>query len=549
MELLQPISASLSQNLMQEGLDEKNDLAESTSFKQKRVSTLGVKTLGVEGFSLLPAKPQKGVFSTVFKLPYLIHFLENSGVKYALVAPESHFPEYLKGSELNILCEDTRALKKELQEFFKPYQAKGCKLKCRGREELNFSLYLPREKQKNLSINLLPLNYLDRSSSSFKAAFLEKALGKREQVERNGVDYASLNKEDELIVRFVRSSRRGFERKESLQDLAAVRALRSVDFYSKLKEATNLNLSSKAFDKILKKAPANLRSERMLLLYPFAEPYKNEILKRVREFENIQIERIQKISIPSFSKLFKALYEKDASSGKHAKMKWYLKNQQRFVYVLQLREFWNKTEGSKLSNLSELLKSQLNDKDKAGERSERDILTQINNYKQLARVKSFLKIRKRSCPVIENLNLPFWSFSYPYYKVSRVPVRKLLARVIVDRKNGRSIIQKRAIEHTPHFEFAKGKKEAYVEYYHRFGAAADHSPEAFERLVKKYQESYIAPNGKKDIPIVFLEDGKNLEILDGFHRCAIHAARGLKNIEVLVFSKIKKEGFKKVGKS
>ncbi|MCH1430091.1 MAG: hypothetical protein L7U87_04945 [Chlamydiales bacterium] len=546
MELLQPISASLSQNLMQEGLDEKNDLAESTSFKHKSVSRLEAKTLRPEDFSLLPAKPQKGVFSTVFKLPYLIHFLEKSGVKYALVAPESHFPEYLKGSELNILCEDTRALKKELQEFFKPYQAKGCKLKCRGREELNFSLYLPREKQKNLSINLLPLNYLDRSSSSFKAAFLEKALGKREQVERNGVAYTSLNKEDELIVRFVRSSRRGFERKESLQDLATVRALRSVDFYSKLKEASNLNLSSKAFDKILKKAPANLRSERMLLLYPFAEPYKNEILKRVREFENIQIERIQKISIPSFSKLFKALYEKDASSGKHAKMKWYLKNQQRFVYVLQLREFWNKAEGSKLSNLSELLKSQFNDKDKAGERSGRDILTQINNYKQLARVKDFLKIRKRSCPVIGNYNLPFWSFNYRCYRVANIPFKDIWVRVVVGKKNGKNIIERKKITDTPHYQFVQGNEKPYIDYYKKFGASADHSPEGFRHLLKNYKMNYIAPNGKEDIPILVTGGEKPLEVLDGFHRCAISAARGSEYIKALIFSKENKRGFKAI---
>lgn len=546
MELLQPLTVTLNQSLTQESLNEITDLPESTSLKQKSVNVVRAKPLESENFSLSPIKPREGLFSTVFNLPHLIRFLDNSGIKYVLLAPESHFPEYLKGSEISILSEDTKELKKTLQEFLKPYQAKGCKVKCRSREELNFSLHLPKERQKNLSINLLSLNYLDRPSHSFKPAFLEEALERRERVERNGVAYSSLKQEDELIVRFVRSSVRGFDKKESLQDLAAIRATRPNDFCSKLRKASKLGLSSKAFDKILKKAPATLRSERMLLFYPFAEPYKNEILKRVREFENIQIERIQKISIPSFTKLFNALHEKDANSDKHKKMKWYLKNQQRFVYALQLREFWNKPQGSKLSNLSELLKSQFNGRGKAGELSDKDVLTQINNYKQLARVKDFLKIRKRSCPVIGNYNLPFWSFNYRCYKVANIPFKDIWVRVVVGKKNGKSIIERKKITDTPHYQFVQGNEKPYIDYYKKFGASADHSPEGFRHLLKSYKMNYIAPNGKEDIPILVTGGEKPLEVLDGFHRCAISAARGSEHIKALIFSKENKRGFKAI---
>ena len=99
------------------------------------------------------------------------------------------------------------------------------------------------------------------------------------------------------------------------------------------------------------------------------------------------------------------------------------------------------------------------------------------------------------------------------------------------------------IKENPNYKFVKGDKQPYIDYFNRYGSMGDHAPEAFERLIEKYREDYLTPNGKKDIPLLVKDEKGRLLIIDGFHRCAIHKLRGNKFINTFVFSQKAEKGF------
>lgn len=92
----------------------------------------------------------------------------------------------------------------------------------------------------------------------------------------------------------------------------------------------------------------------------------------------------------------------------------------------------------------------------------------------------------------------------------------------------------RDVTDTPHYRYVMGDEAAYVAYYARyFGTklCEDHGPAAFDRLIVAWQPDAVRWDGRKARIIVSGD-----RILDGVHRAAIAAARGVEVVLCLQVS-------------
>ncbi len=88
------------------------------------------------------------------------------------------------------------------------------------------------------------------------------------------------------------------------------------------------------------------------------------------------------------------------------------------------------------------------------------------------------------------------------------------------------------LEDTPHYQYVSGDKSPYINYFNKnFGTVLqeDHFPEAFDILIRNFDENYRRDDGKKSFVII---NDRNV-ILDGVHRASILMHRGRQRIKCI----------------
>ena len=87
------------------------------------------------------------------------------------------------------------------------------------------------------------------------------------------------------------------------------------------------------------------------------------------------------------------------------------------------------------------------------------------------------------------------------------------------------------LKETPHYQFLKGNKVPYIEYfYSNMGKKlqSNHFPCTFEKLISEFRDDYTTRDGKKSHIVV-----KGNRIKDGLHRACIMLSRGQEDVECI----------------
>jgi hypothetical protein len=483
-----------------------------------------------------------GIFSSLIKFPYFIQALEDDQILYAFFKLSSHFPEYRSGEELFLLCEDLEKLKTSFFKAAIPYQKKGFKFEYKKGSAKNskVEIFSPEKEKMELRINLIDSSSPFFAKEEISSVFFKEAIRTRKKRTLNGVSLYTLDVPHEMVCRFLSYHSEAPKSIKATEDLSFIKNKKSMEFLTLIKKYSKVDLTEKKLLSLFKKLPIVFDSERLFLFYNPRKRFKYEMLKRIREFDNIQIDCIRSIQIKSFKTLLTSLHGKK----REQKSRKYFEKGEGSVLAVELREFWNQTSKSKGKELLELLRNQFNPRDLKGRRTSSHVVDLIDNPKALKEARKTLNLKEIRRLNIKGYESPVWRFGYDFYKIDKIPLDKIYARLIQGRdENGGFKIVLKKIEDTPHYKFVKGDKQDYIDYFNRYGSMGDHAPEAFEHLIEKYQEDYLTPNGKKDIPLLIKDEKGRLLIVDGFHRSVIHKLRGHSSISTFVFSQKAEKGF------
>jgi hypothetical protein len=274
-----------------------------------------------------------------------------------------------------------------------------------------------------------------------------------------------------------------------------------------------------------------------------------EIIDEIRKDENFRIHLIiKKNPKMSTAEFIQKVYACDTVPWEHlvAKSRYLLKHSPQVVMVLVTnkepdeRHFgegeFRHIQCKKVKDLKEKIRNKYNPRLPDGRRTEEHVIHGSDYESQVDHILKVLGLpNKESFFVRPNPDIETSCYLNPFkYTVQEVPISNMHVSYVGSHK-----VQ---VKRSFHYYYVTGNetaKDLYRVYWGQYWGIIlleDHSPQAFDWLIKNFKYT----GEKKDLIVVRKEGDGRYTILDGAHRTAILASKGVEKVKVAVAEEIKK---------
>ena len=304
-------------------------------------------------------KDNRGIFSSLVKLPYLFHKED-----YLLLNPPPYYPEYYQGEKIELLCSNALTLRKRLEKKLKPYTKEGFSLKLKAHP---FGCELS---VKYKGVNELKFVLVDNvkafSKGRLNSSFQREALADKKSISKNGFAIHILP--DSLLSEFNR--------------VYPSRALK--------KEKPSLEL---------------------MLIWGHGLKYQRRIVSIINNYEGFNVLSVHKKAYKSLEELVELIYAREKVRPSHIRSK--IKHLQKLSPRLSIVAFENfkreearygegvlqVTQCQRVKRLKDLIRNQFNPRDDKGMRTESHVIHAADNPSESRAILKYFKI---ALPSISN---------------------------------------------------------------------------------------------------------------------------------------------------
>lgn len=304
-------------------------------------------------------KDNRGIFSSLVKLPYLLH-KEN----YLLLNSSPYYPEYYQGERIELLCPNASSLRLRLEKKLKPYIKKGFTLKTK--------------------------------SSAFGCEILLKFKG------ANDLRFVLIDD----ITAFSKGRLDSNFQREALKDK---KSISKNGFMTYLLPDSLLSDFNRAYpSRVFKKEKPSLE---LMLIWSHGLKYQRRIVSIIDNYEGFNVLSVHKKAYKSLEQLVELIYAREKVRPSHIRSK--IKHLQKLSPRLSIVVFENfkreearygegvlqVTQCQRVKKLKDLIRNQFNPRDDKGMRTESHVIHAADNSSESKAILEYFKI---ALPSISN---------------------------------------------------------------------------------------------------------------------------------------------------
>ncbi len=272
--------------------------------------------------------------------------------------------------------------------------------------------------------------------------------------------------------------------------------------------------------------------------------YKDAILEIIRESDYFKILSITDHKIGNIDEFIFKLYKPDPVPWEHlvAKTKYILNTPPKItVIIVENKNPREKYFGEgefrhiqceKIKFIKEYIRNIYNPR-KERKRTEEHVIHGSDFEKQTIHLLKILNLGNIEDFKTSNrlINIPYHLPPIRNFIIKKVEIDKIFCKIITGNDLSRFNTKYVPISESPHYHYTIGDKEKYNNYFELYGGKIlkdDHTPNAFDKLIKDFNCKNSLENGN----YILLKQEKNgsYKILDGLHRAAILLSQNEKTI-------------------
>ncbi len=498
--------------------------------------------------SAAPITTTPGRFSDLLALG---NFFESVPVPYAILRLSPDFPHYAVNEDIDVLCEDREQLRAHIREVGRRYESQGFRVEETIHDgHLHIDYFAPREQRLNFRFDIL-----DTLSGFHKikvaADWTRTLLARSQRVTQGGVAISVPSAQDELALRLLEYLEHRDIRPDKVKHLQHVLAAGTTDFLQPLAKYTDLKLSigngAVSTDLAISPSgpalPTKSPQTRMdyFLIWGHGLSHTREILEIIRSHGAFDIVAVYRRNVGDMARFVQRVYECDAVPMEHliAKTKYLLTVPSDVLLVVannkQPREKYfgegafRHIQCQQVKDVKEMIRDRFNPRIN-GKRTENHVIHASDYESQtehVLKVMGLPPVAQFRREANSSLLTPHHIQPFTNYLIHEVPIEQLRANIL-----GQGTV---TIEATPHYQYARGNRTPYIDYQAKYAGnqlTDDHYPEAFDRLIASYDPAADQRDGKVSHILALRRAEGGFLIIDGVHRAAILAARGVRTITI-----------------
>jgi hypothetical protein len=301
----------------------------------------------------IPGEDNRGIFSSLVKLPYLLH-----NEQYLFMNLPPYYPEYYSRDTFKILCLNSRKLRSNLDKKMQAYKKAGFSVQSSNTSfGINYYIFKRGEKKKELCLQIID-NLETFSKGRLSEKFKENALKNVLKISRNG-------------------------------------------FYTYF-------FSKEAQREYIEAFPEKGKGERsleLMLIWNHGLKYKRQIISIINNYEGFNVLSVHKAAYKKLSDLVDVLYEKEKVSPIHIsnKVKHLKKLDNKVALILfenKKRELKTYGKGDlktvqceRVKALKDLIRNQFNTREK-GMRTEAHVIHASDDQKEAESLLRFFNLSR-----------------------------------------------------------------------------------------------------------------------------------------------------------
>jgi hypothetical protein len=462
---------------------------------------------------------------------------------HVVIKLPAHFPDYREHEDIDIVCRDAAAVQAHILQAGQPYIARGFRFEeHRANGHLHVDVYPPGATRLDFRFDLLA-DFAGYRKFVVDPSYHAVVLDSKRQVLHNGTPVFVPALPHELVLRCLEYLEWKDEIPAKKKHLDYLMAHQGTEFLPLVSRYTNLVLPGSTPAPGAEEPPAQPQSRMdYLLIWGHGLAHTREILDMVRGQADLEIVTIVRRDIPDVGQLVQDVYACDTVPFQHlvAKTRYLLTTPPHVLFILLKNHRPQETyfgdgafrhiQSRLIKDLKEAVRDRFNPRTPLGARSEDHVIHASDYPSQVAHVLSVLGLpplahyEREAHPEID---APYHLGTLGRIEVQELPLDALFASIL-----GRGLVP---VRETPHYQYATGNQAPYQNYHaQHFGRALtdDHLPEAFDALIRDFRYGDRLPNGKRNLIVARpLGDGR-YQLLDGVHRAAILASRGVQSVQV-----------------
>ncbi len=483
-------------------------------------------------------------------------FFAQVPIPYAVLRLSPDFPHYQANEDIDLLCANREPLRAHLRSVGARYEAIGFRVEESLHDgHLHLDFFAPGASRLDFRFDLLE-GLGSYSKIRIDPAWTSALLGRCRTLQQGGATVSVPAQPDEQALRLLEYLQYRDIRPEKLKHLQHVLASGSTDFLRPLAAHTDLKLSIgnqavscelplgaaalRPVEPAAAPGPARPRVD-YFLIWGHGLTHAREILEIIRAQDAFDILSIYRRNVGDMARFVQRVYECDAVPMQHliAKTRYLLQVPPEVLLVVarnrQPREAYygegpfRHIQCARVKEVKERVRERFNPR-VGGKRTEHHVIHASDYQSQtehVLRVMGLPGVAAHEREPNPRLLAPHHIAPFTNYRLREVAIAQLRANIL-----GLGAVP---IEATPHYQYAQGERAPYIDYQARYAGQQltdDHYPEAFDRLIASYDPARDERGGKKSYILAAPRAGGELLVLDGVHRAALLAARGVKTCTI-----------------
>ena len=289
----------------------------------------------------------------------------------------------------------------------------------------------------------------------------------------------------------------------------------------------------------------------VFILWSNGFKYASEIIDIIRNYPEIEVQKIFLYETDNIKKFVDLVYSKDDTPKIHIKNKTkyirrsnnpnvavILAKNHKPNEMLRGRGEFRHIECQRIKELKDIIREKFNPRQKNGERTHEHVIHatdsehHVDHLLKVLGYKEGLNHFKKTPSAI--IDVPHHIRTFDHFTIKKISIDSLYCRMITGTRDSFST-EIMPLEKSPHYQFTLGNKEIYEKYLEEFSGILitdDYSQKKFEILREGF--SYLSnPNELNYILVEEFQLGKYV-IRNGLHRASIIKNQGKKKIISLV---------------
>ena len=467
---------------------------------------------------------------------------------HVVIRLADHFPRYRDHEDIDILCRDTAAVHAHILAVGRVHAAQGFRFETHpANGHVHVDVFPPGATRLNLRFDLLG-DLTGYRKFVVDPTFHQVVLDSKRLLVHNQCPVFVPAQPHEMVLRCLEYLEWKDEIPSKKKHLDYLARHGDVEFLPLVSRYTNLRLPGNSTPTGAGAAPDAPASSRMdyLLVWGHGLADSAAILERVRAHPDLEIISIVQREVPDIAQFVQDVYACDTVPFAHlvAKTRYLLQTPPRVLFILLKNHrpdeklfgegAFRHIQSQTIKDLKEDIRNRFNPRAADGSRTEEHVIHASDYPSQVTHVLSVLGLPPLSHYQTEahpEIDAPYHLGRLGAIEIRSVALDALFAHIL-----GEGLV---AVRDTPHYQYVQGQQAPYRSYHaQHFGTTLtdDHLPESFDAKIRDFRYGDRLPNGKRNLIIAKpLADGR-YQILDGVHRAAILAARGVDTIDIAVTS-------------